>query len=328
MFKDPANFNKMKGSFFKAFEIESTKCLEPTGCCTEELINSHSIQDSRILEKLALDNHVIQIVFDKSIVSNATPNTYAQPKCIFEPISIHKASVFKGLCNKHDTEIFKPIDVEELDLNNKTHVFLLTYRSVLKELSSSIKGAAMNQSFYLDKVKLGETPGDIPTIDGLIPVSMFMKAYDCNEYKILFDKDYLTKSYENIAWRYLIFENRATFATSAIFTPLEMATKEDEPERICVNVFPYNDKMYVLFSCRKEDEHYMNLYIDNIFNANEYYQKYLISKLVLRNCENTLISPLYFNTWSDTKKDTILQYFHNTFYSDMINYENENLYLF
>ena len=181
MLKDPANFNKMKGSFFKAFEIESTKCLEPTGTCTDELINSHSIQDSRILEKLAVDNHVIQIAFDKSLVSKATPNTYVQPKCTFESISIHKASVFKGLCNKHDTEMFKSIDVEDLDMNNKKHVFLLTYRSVLKELSSSIKGAVMNQSVYLEKVKLGEIPGDVPTIEGLRPVNLFMKAFECNE---------------------------------------------------------------------------------------------------------------------------------------------------
>ena len=51
------------------------------------------------------------------------------------------------------------------------------------------------------------------------------------------------------------------------------------------------EKMYVLFSCRREDERYMNLYIDEIMNANEAYQKYLISKLVLRNCGNIAISP-------------------------------------
>ena len=72
----------------------------------------------------------------------------------------------------------------------------------------------------------------------------------------------------------------------------------------------------------------MNLYIDEIINANEAYQKYLVSKLVLRNCENIAISPSYFNSWSSDKKAEILNYFKNTMNSDLANYENFNLYLF
>lgn len=97
---------------------------------------------------------------------------------------------------------------------------------------------------------------------------------------------------------------------------------------ICINIFPYNGKMYVLFSCRREDERYMNLYIDEIMNANEAYQKYLISKLVLRNCGNIAISPSYFNSWSSDKKAEILSYFKDTMKSDLSSYENLNLYLF
>ncbi len=29
MYKNPENFNKMKGAMFKSFMIENTKCLEP-----------------------------------------------------------------------------------------------------------------------------------------------------------------------------------------------------------------------------------------------------------------------------------------------------------
>lgn len=72
----------------------------------------------------------------------------------------------------------------------------------------------------------------------------------------------------------------------------------------------------------------MNLYIDEIMNANEAYQKYLISKLVLRNCENIAISPSYSNSWSSDKKAEILSYFKDTMKSDLSSYENLNLYLF
>ncbi len=328
MYSDPMNFNKMKHAFFKTFSLKSTKCLEPTETCTEPLIDSHSIQDSRILEVLAVNNHVIHITFDKSVISKAKIDDIKEPTCKYESISIHKASVFVGLCNKHDTEMFRPIDVEDLDMENKEHVFLLTYRSVLKELASSLRAATMNQSIYQSKIELGEVDDDAFTIDSLMPVIYFERAYDFYQYKKLFDADYISKCYENIYWKYLVFDNQPTFATSTVFTPMEMAINKEDPERLCVNVFPYKNKMYVLFSCRKEDKISLDNYVEEIFRSNESYQKYLISKLILRNCENTVIAPKYFEQWSDEKKDTIIYYFNKTMNSDLIGYENTDLYLF
>jgi len=68
--------------------------------------------------------------------------------------------------------------------------------------------------------------------------------------------------------------------------------------------------------------------LQDIFNASGEYQKYLISKLILRNCENTFFSPKYFDTWDEKKKTDILDYYHKTCFSDLVEYENANLYLF
>ena len=213
-------------------------------------------------------------------------------------------------------------------MNNIEHVFLLTYRSVLKELSSSMSAATMNQSMYLSKVEMGETPGDSFSLDGLLPVLLFEKSYIFYQYKKLFDEDYLSKNYDNIAWKYIILDNSPTFATSSVFTPVEMATNMDVPERLCINVFPYKGKTYVLFSCRKEDEQCLSNYIEEVLRTGGEYQKYLISKIVLRNCENTVFSPTYFADWSEEKKNDILEYFKKTLKSDLVGYENPDLYLF
>lgn len=328
MYKDPKNFNKMKGAMFNSFLVESTKCLEPTETCTEELIDSHSIQDSRILETLAENNHVIHITFDKSCIPKSTKDNPVMPYCKYDLISIHKASVFKGLCNKHDTEIFRPIDVEILDMDNKEHVFLLTYRSVMKELSTKIKIAGMTQSNFLAKVDLGEISREVPTIEGMYAVQLYASAYEMYEYKKIFDEKYLAREFDSLYSRYLILDGIPTFATSAVFTPIEIALKEDAEEKLCVNIFPYQGKVFVLFSCLNEDAVYLDKYVDEIFNATDYYQKYLISKLVLRNCENTVFAPNYYNQWSQTKKDAILKFFHDTLYADRSDYENADLYIF
>ena len=309
MYKDPKNFNKMKGAMFNSFLIESTKCLEPTETCTEELIDSHSIQDSRILEVLAEDNHVIHITFDKSCISKSKQDNPIMPYCKYDSISVHKASVFKGLCNKHDTEIFRPIDVEVLDMDNKEHVFLLSYRSVMKELSTKIKVAGMTQSNFFSKVDLGEISGAVPTIEGMYAVQLYASAYEMYEYKKLFDEKYLSKNFASLYIRYLILDGKPTFATSAVFTTMEMALKEEVDEKICVNIFPYQEKVFVLFSCLNENAVYLDKNVDEIFEATNYYQKYLISKLVLRNCENTVFAPCYFNQWPQSKKILSLNFF-------------------
>ena len=328
MYRDPKNFNKMKGAMFNSFLVESTKCLEPTEICTEELIDSHSIQDSRILEVLAENNHVVHITFDKSCISKSTQENPIMPFCKYESISIHKASVFKGLCNRHDTEIFRPIDVEDLDMDNKEHVFLLTYRSVMKELSTKIKAAGMTQSNYLAKVDLGEIPGNIPTIEGMYAVQLYADAYEMYEYKKVFDAKYLEKDFSSVYSRYLMLDGEPTFATSAVFTPIELAAREDADEKLCVNIFPYQGKVFVLFSCLNEDAAYLDQYINEILEAADHYQKYLISKMVLRNCENTVFSLSYFKKWSQTKKDAILKFFHDTLDGDLAECENAELYIF
>lgn len=271
MYKDPKNFNKMKGAMFNSFLIESTKCLEPTETCTEELIDSHSIQDSRILEVLAEDNHVIHITFDKSCISKSKQDNPIMPYCKYDSISVHKASVFKGLCNKHDTEIFRPIDVEVLDMDNKEHVFLLSYRSVMKELSTKIKVAGMTQSNFFSKEDLGEISRDVPTIEGMYAVQLYASAYEMYEYKKLFDEKYLSKNFASLYSRYLILDGKPTFATSAVFTTMEMALKEEVDEKICVNIFPYQEKVFVLFSCLNEDAVYLDKNVDEIFEATNYY---------------------------------------------------------
>lgn len=329
MYKDNVSFGKMKGKFFESFKEENVKCLEPNESCTEKLINSHTVQDSRILSLLACNQHVICIKTDLSPVQQSKLGEYNEPDIMFDLISIHTATTFKGLCNNHDTKIFYKIDTQPIDLSNAEHVFLLTYRAILKELATLIKTAKAMQRSYLYKVELGEVSGTEPSTEGIIPVIQIGKAYDFYEYKKKFDNLYLTKEFSKIRWKYLELYNEPTFAVSSIFTPMEMSSNiNEEPERISVNIFPYEDKIHALFSCLAEEEKQMNTYTDPIFQASDYYQKYLISKLVLRNCENIVFSPDFFSKWSMEKKENILAFFKMTMFGDYDNFEHKDLYIF
>ena len=72
----------------------------------------------------------------------------------------------------------------------------------------------------------------------------------------------------------------------------------------------------------------MDTYIAELINSSGHYQLYVLSKIILRNCENIVFSPSLVNGWPDSKKSTILQYVAETCDTDKIGHEDKDLYLF
>lgn len=99
------------------------KCIYDTGSCGD-VIRSHTIQNGTILDILSHNGHVAMIRPKNGKID------------LDENVSRHSASIFTGLCNSHDTQIFKPIDLlpgEAFDIGDVQKLTLLAYRGALKE---------------------------------------------------------------------------------------------------------------------------------------------------------------------------------------------------
>ena len=68
------------------------------------------------------------------------------------------AITFTGSCSEHDRRIFEPIDKSPINVQDDEHLFLLAYRSVLRELYAVATGAVKNQLGYRAKSGLGPYP--------------------------------------------------------------------------------------------------------------------------------------------------------------------------
>jgi hypothetical protein len=99
------------------------------GGCTDKAIKSHVLQKNGILKEISEDNHLIQLV---------TPNAFnlvENGMLEFKKIGINDAYTFMGFCNKHDTELFKPIeDKNNIDYYNIYHQALFSYRGLCQEI--------------------------------------------------------------------------------------------------------------------------------------------------------------------------------------------------
>jgi hypothetical protein len=118
------------GRITKGF-TELKKSTNPSYCfygnadCSEKFIRAHSIQKSRILKKISNDNHILY--FQTSLSEDDDLR--------FEPkrLGIDKATIFTGFCEKHDSELFKPIEERDYDVGDQTQEFLFAYRGLAKE---------------------------------------------------------------------------------------------------------------------------------------------------------------------------------------------------
>lgn len=324
MDNDNLKFNKLKGVFVDVLKTKNRTCLCPYNKCKNKTANCHSVQDSRILSSLADKGHVHMI---KPNIGQIQQNMQTIP-LQFQRLSVHKATTFSGLCNKHDSEMFEAIDTGDLDLKNPQHAFLLTYRSVLKEFAVLIESENMIQAAFKEKIKNGiinQVEYGAEIIDAAYQI---LKAKSFSEYKRKFDELFCARKYNGVCYRSIVLATKCRFAVSTTFSTLEMSAKKDVPNLITINVFPYHNGTYVLFSALAEDEAGMEAYLQEFFNSTGYHQLYVLSKIILRNCENIAFAPDLVESWPERKKAAILQYFEETGTTDKVGYENKELFLF
>jgi len=101
--------------------------------CGQPAINSHLLQVNGILNNLIENGHLIQI----------KPNDYfdfeKKGYLTFKSLGIQQAISEYLFCNRHDTEIFKAIEVKEIDFFDYLSQLLFSYRSLCCELRKKMK---------------------------------------------------------------------------------------------------------------------------------------------------------------------------------------------
>lgn len=296
-------------AFYDSFNTRAFLCLSPGMSCCNKPIRAHSIQNSKVFDLLSEDEHLIGL----KMKTNKSHNPFIS----FESIGRNIASTFEGLCSDHDQQLFHSIDNFEFDINNKEHLFLLAYRSVLKGFHASMSKSIIIQEGYLKKCKVGLIDKNSVTNEGLYSVQCIANSCETFEYKSELDEALVKHNYEYLTHR--IFEiktNLPTIACSQLFSN-ESVIYKDSVSRIIMNIFPVNNQTtYAVFSSTKDEKKLTDEYLYKVINAESSLREYEISKMIIRNSENFFINPQYFNTWSELKKSEILEYLTETLFTD------------
>ena len=314
---------KLLNSAFKIQHVNYQACLAPEGfgTCDRDIIKAHSIQNKQILEEIQDDGHVVMLLASIS-----------GPKSVnieFKKIGRNKATIFTGLCKYHDNLIFAPIEKDSIDIENPQHLFLLAYRAITKQTHSLMTSAHQAKLLFDKKTHLGliENKDDLSEEEYMLTRTFL--AYKLHLYKQEYDNIYLNQNYGDLCHEIIkIKQQKPTIAVNAFFSFQREKMAEKNRGGVALNVFPKGDETIVIFSFLCKEKSFVLPHINSILSTSREQQENLLSKLILRYCENFVINPNHFESFSKTKKEMIKKYFIDTLFHDDVDVNGEEINLF
>lgn len=132
-FSNPTNFIKNYKKL--RYEAKIKQCLHPRKEeCSEKIIKAHSIQNNKILNRIA-ENGLVYMPCPKFDNPFETMTKYGRKE----------ATIFTGFCSYHDKILFQPIEDNSFDKSIE-HIFLYTYRcfSVEYHKKQEVKNVQIN----------------------------------------------------------------------------------------------------------------------------------------------------------------------------------------
>lgn len=281
------------------------RCLHfDQGKYCNKIISAHSIQKNQSLSAIADNGHAYEVSRD---ISNLKKN---KGLISYKKSGINKISTFLGFCKKHDNELFEPIDNSVLRPTDQ-QVFLYAYRSLCRELfvkqnafdliESQLKNIKINKAVrdFLENSKRGEE-------FGLNNLEVHKSNYDASLSK---------QAYSDIKYTLFISKQKPSVVFSGLFYPdydfmgRQLQNLADQSISLITICFaPMNNSEWgFIFAWHKSSsvicDSFMESLATMIFEGKKIGDS--LFRLVMSNCENIAISPLWWETLSSTAKEQI-----------------------
>lgn len=279
------------------------ECIHPEKeNCSERIIAAHSIQNNRILSRIA-DNGTLYMPCPKPDLSNELLIKYGRKE----------ATVFTGFCGYHDKITFQPIEDGDFT-GTEEQIFLYIYRAFALEYHKKLEAGRMEQMLFKNKPSIAAMDGR--TIDGKTGFSLAISDYE--EEKTLFDKALVERRYDvltSVVWEFDQFSNFAATAGEAPEYDLagrkiqDLSVATVSARHIYISVFPENNKTYAIIAWLKEYNELFSSIKKRLDSLTEAERKNYINNTIPIIAENVVIKPSAWDAMSERAKQSFTQLF-------------------
>ncbi|MFA6217384.1 MAG: SEC-C metal-binding domain-containing protein [Candidatus Omnitrophota bacterium] len=327
IFKPDAETKRNFSKFQKlAYHELNIPCFHPNQQeCSPGTIKAHSISKSLLKQLMDTTNHVV--MFGASFQPNIPPVAGMRR------VGINEATVFTGLCSKHDNETFKLIDTSDPGLFDIECQFLMCYRALLKELFAKTRQFEMSKK----QVELINKEGNPET-----PVVQFAIFYSYGCYVATYFLGLLKKNFETVlqsrnflsCLEYGVRKISTSIPISvcSLFLPEkdgqdnvtnDFSNNKEMPKYFFITIVPSASETYVFYATLKHQTSMFVSYVRplQVLDENKLFD--YLSEMVLKYAENFVMSPLHWEEFTKEKKIEIERLFNATIFDKEFLYESK-----
>lgn len=292
--------------------------------CTSKAIRAHSIQNNRILTRIAVSGQVLSV----------SPKVDGSEDMSIDLVEVGraKASTFFGFCNEHDTRIFLPIESADYVPGNEEQQYLFAYRALAKEYNTKYRVQARyrkllqmsTEEFAALKTEAGLPSGNSldsmrPFLDAmLLATSESIEKLEC--LRVMMNVNLDRRRFSKVETQVMVWPEEYHVAVSSgmfIKQDLEGNVINDlafyqDPKPLFLTIFPQGGKTYVLFSYFKKHGPAYSLVLQRILAANFHFQRTIVSNIVAQYVENLFFSPDRWGRLPDKQKSDFIRLFERT----------------
>lgn len=270
--------------------------------CSNNIIKAHSVSKELFLRKISRKNKVYSPQIDM-----------IKYKIHMKDIGVNEASVFYGFCNKHDTNLFSDFEIEKFTASSN-QLLKIGYRSLCLEIFKKIK-VIKKYYFFKENKDRGKNLFD----QHLIQMSSNKEiAFNKNslikleKIQSLLHDDIIENTSNRMKHCLITLKTPQNILCSSVVSPefnlngerLQNLEKTTDAKNLFLNSFTFNNIGYVLISWLVEEDHYGESFAKSIFSQPDLINHKLIA-LILMYTENIFISPSWWDTLSDDKKNNL-----------------------
>ena len=276
---------------------KSKCCLHPDKkSCKGHIKEAHALQNHKIISLLASsDNHVMMQDYTKKPI--IIDNNPLHPVVIipFSKVSGNKATTQSCFCDRHDTELFKPIEagVPDFDPDNEKMKFIYAYKAFIFEYAKQFQLLNTIRETFAKRPQIFSVPD---TVKEYRIQCMRMKEFE--PVKNHFDSEILLGTYNGIETCVFKIPYQIGFANYAYIAPdfdlngekIETIDDEGKMHRLAITVFPESNQSYILLSCLSSERKIYHDFFNQIQTSGIDKILYYFNLLLPLFSENLVIS--------------------------------------
>ena len=135
-----------------------------------------------------------------------------------------------------------------------------------------------------------------------------MSAFLVEDVKERYDEAYRSENWDRLAHHVIGLDVGPVLAASSLFSTDRWTESTDAPAFVALNVIPTETYTLAIFSYLYEQGAQSEAF-DRICASSGDFQMYELSKLLLRKCENFVLSPQHYRCFGTEQREMIREYF-------------------